>query len=197
MHPAHHGLTGNEWWVQRDGKWDEVDVSRDQGYKIIDAPKRPGVSPANLMVSTLGEWTKSANPRAKSVALGTGNPIPVAYAGHHADGAYWYDSSINEFTTSTYYAPRLASWVKAFNRSTLANFQKPEWTLTVPPEQLILANRDDDPNERSGKNNTFPHSYAAESRPASGGSSPTQYSVWWDGTPLKDEALLALAAKDA
>jgi predicted AlkP superfamily pyrophosphatase or phosphodiesterase len=194
MHPARHGLTGNEWWVEKDGKWGEVDVSRDERYKVIDAPKRPGVSPAKLLVSTLGEWTKSSNPHAKSVALGTGNPIPMAYAGHHADAAYWYDSSINEFTTSTYYAPRLASWVAAFNRHALASFQKPEWTLTVAAEEVKLANRDDDPNERFGRNNTFPHSYAAESRPASGGSSPIEYSAWWDGTPLKDEALLALAA---
>jgi predicted AlkP superfamily pyrophosphatase or phosphodiesterase len=194
MHPAHHGLTGNEWWVQKDGKWGEVDVSRDERYKVIDAPKRKGISPAELLASTLGEWTKNESPRAKSVALGTGNPIPVAYAGHHADAAYWYDSSINEFTTSTYYAPRLASWVDAFNKRALSGFQKPVWNLTVPAGEVSLANRDDDPNERFGRNNTFPHSYAAESRPASGGSSPTEYSAWWDGTPLKDEALLALAA---
>jgi hypothetical protein len=81
MFPAHHGLTGNEWWVEKDGKWGEIDVSRDDGYKVLDAPKRPGISPKNLLVSTLGEWTKSADSRSKSVSLGTGNPIPVAYAG--------------------------------------------------------------------------------------------------------------------
>lgn len=195
MNPAHHGLTANEWWVEKDGKWGEVDVSRDEHYKLIDAPNKHGISPANMLVSTLGEWTKRANPHAKSVALGTGNPIPVAYAGHHADAAYWYDSTINEFTTSTYYASRLAPWVEAFNKGALAAFQKPAWTLTVPADQVSLANADDDPNERFGRNNTFPHIYASESRSASGGSVPTQYSVWWDGTPLKDEALLALAAK--
>jgi predicted AlkP superfamily pyrophosphatase or phosphodiesterase len=194
MHPSHHGLTGNEWWVEKDGKWSELDVSRDVRYKVVDAPKRQGISPKNLLVSTLGEWTKSSNRHAKSVSLGTGNPIPVAYAGHHADAVYWYDSSINEFTTSTYYAPRLAPWVETFNKHALASFQKPVWVLTVPADEVRLANPDDDPNERSGKNNTFPHGYAAESRPASGGSSPTEYSEWWDGTPLKDEALLALAA---
>jgi predicted AlkP superfamily pyrophosphatase or phosphodiesterase len=195
MNPAHHGLTANEWWVEKDGKWGEVDVSWDEHYKLIDAPNRHGISPANMLVSTLGEWTKSANPHAKSVALGTGNPIPVAYAGHHADAAYWYDSTINEFTTSTYYAPRLAPWVEAFNKGALAGFQKPAWILTVPADQVSLANPDDDPNENFGRNNTFPHIYASESRSASGGSAPTQYSVWWDRTPLKDEALLALAAK--
>jgi predicted AlkP superfamily pyrophosphatase or phosphodiesterase len=195
MNPAHHGLTGNEWWVEKDGKWGEIDVSQDKRYKVIDAPKRQGVSAVNLLAPTLGEWTKSVNPRAKSVALGTGNPIPVAYAGHHANAAYWYDASINEFTTSTYYATKLAPWVAAFNKGALASFQKRVWTLTVPDEQLSLAAPDDDPNERFGRNNTFPHAYAAEARPASGGTLPTEFSVWWDGTPLKDEALLALAAK--
>jgi len=86
MNPAHHGLTGNEWWVEKDGKWGEIDVSQDKRYKVIDAPKRQGVSAVNLLAPTLGEWTKSVNPRAKSVALGTGNPIPVAYAGATAKG---------------------------------------------------------------------------------------------------------------
>ena len=27
MNPAHHSLTGNEWWVEKDGKWRERDVS--------------------------------------------------------------------------------------------------------------------------------------------------------------------------
>jgi predicted AlkP superfamily pyrophosphatase or phosphodiesterase len=151
MSPAHHGLTANEWWVEKNGKWGEVDVSMDDRYKVLDAPKRPGVSPNNMLVSTLGEWTKSADSRSKSVSLGTGNSIPVAYAGHHADAVYWYDSSINEFTSSTYYASSIAPWIAAFNRNELPVFQKPAWTLTVPPDQIHLADQDDDPNENFGR----------------------------------------------
>jgi len=115
--------------------------------------------------------------------------------GHHADAAYWYDSSINEFTSSTYYTSSIAPWIATFNKNELPSFQKLAWTLTVPAQQIHLAYLDDDPNENFGRNNTFPHLYAAESRPARGGDLPTEYSRWWDGTPLKDEALLALAAK--
>jgi predicted AlkP superfamily pyrophosphatase or phosphodiesterase len=67
--------------------------------------------------------------------------------------------------------------------------------LTVPPQFVPLANPDSDVHENFGKNFTFPHIYAAESRSARGGGAPQEYSRWFDQTPLKDEALLALAAK--
>jgi hypothetical protein len=124
-----------------------------------------------------------------------GGRIPVAYAGHHADAAYWYDSTINEFTTSSCYAKALAPWIASFNATEFAAFQMPEWTLTVPPQYVALANPDADVHENFGRNFTFPHIYAAESRSARGGGAPQEYSRWFDGTPLKDEALLELAAK--
>ncbi len=195
MFPAHHGLTANEWWTSNKGVWAEVDVSADETYKTLDAPSLPGVSPKNLLSTTLGEWIKAANPRAKAVSLGTGNPVPIAYAGHKSDGAYWYNSSINEFTTSTYYTPQLPPWVKTFNRDELARYQKPAWTLTVPSDFLRLSHPDATPPENCGHYTTFPHVYALEASSPCGARPPKQYSRWFDGTPLKDAALFALAAR--
>jgi hypothetical protein len=72
-----------EWWVQTNSKWGDADVSRDDLYKVLDAAKTPGLSPKNKLARTLGEWTKSVDPRSKSAALGTGSAFPTR--GNSAD----------------------------------------------------------------------------------------------------------------
>ena len=196
MYPSHHGLTANEWWErQKDGSWGEIDVAVDTRYQTLETPGRPGASPSNMLAATLGEWIKASDPNARSVALGTGNRIPVAYAGHHADDVYWYDSTSNEFTSSSYYAPAITPWVATFNKNNLPQFEKPIWRLTVPSSRIHLALPDATSTENFGRNNVFPHIYAAESRSPNGGSPSTPYGQWFTNTPMKDEALFALAAK--
>ncbi len=55
MFPSHHGLTGNEWWVNNKGTWGEVDVSADNRFTLLDQPARHGPSPHNMTATTLGE----------------------------------------------------------------------------------------------------------------------------------------------
>jgi predicted AlkP superfamily pyrophosphatase or phosphodiesterase len=66
--------------------------------------------------------------------------------------------------------------------------------LTVPANEAGLANPDATPYENGGRHNTFPHAYADESRSAAAGSPPMPYREWFAATPMKDEALLELAA---
>lgn len=191
MYPSHHGLTANEWWVERDGKWREIDVSDDSAHRIVGAgAERVGASPRNLQAETLGEWIKRSNADARSIALGTGTAIPIAYAGHRSDGAFWFDSRLNQFTTSTFYADALPAWIVAFNRSELPKFEKDTWELTVAAEFRKLApSAARSYNSRSAK---FPHRYQEES--TDGGHSIT-LPQWFASTPLKDEALFALASR--
>ncbi len=128
------------------------------------------------------------------VALGTGNPISVAYGGQQADAVYWFDESTGFFTSSTYYGPVILPWVSAFNSHELPKYEKQSWTLSVPTGDIGLANPDATSYENHGKHNTFPHDYASESRLDARGGVPKPYSQWFDTTPMKDEALLGLAA---
>jgi predicted AlkP superfamily pyrophosphatase or phosphodiesterase len=191
MYPSHHGLTANEWWTFSNGKWASIDVTDDANYKLLGDPASVGASPKYLMTTTLGEWVKQADPQSKSIALGTGNRIPIAYAGHHADGAYWFDSAINQFTTSTYYVQAPANWVKTFNETELAGFEQKTWTLAVPPQFVSLAAPEVTLKGQSQK--PFPHVYENESLTKT--SQPVPYPRWFDGTPMKDEALFALATR--
>jgi predicted AlkP superfamily pyrophosphatase or phosphodiesterase len=194
LFPSHHGLTANEWWVRLpNGKWGETEVVQDEGETIFDTPARHGVSPRFLTATTLGEWIKAANPQARSVTLGTGEGISVAYAGHNADAVYWYAPSSNIFTTSSYYAPSIAPWVVDFNRRELSKYEKPVWSLSVTGGAIQLADPDNTATENHGKNNVFPHVYARESNSVTGLKRP--YGAWFDNTPLKDEALFALVIR--
>jgi arylsulfatase A-like enzyme len=190
MHPSHHGLTANEWWVNRDGKWQEIDVSDDSAYRIVGAgAERIGASPKNLQAETLGEWIKRSSGDAKSIALGTGTSIPIAYAGHRCDGAYWFDSRLNQFTTSTFYADALPEWIVAFNQSELPEYEKHAWELTVPAKfQGLSQTVASSYNHKAAR---FPHRYSEESNVEGRSITPAR---WFAGTPLKDEALFALAS---
>jgi predicted AlkP superfamily pyrophosphatase or phosphodiesterase len=195
MYPSHHGLTANEWWLSQKGIWGEADVSADEHFSMLDEPTRRGVSPLNMKATTLGEWVKASNPLSKSVALGTGNPIPVAYAGRNADAVYWYDSASDSFTSSTFYSAVAKPWVAAFNVEQLPKYQSRVWALTVPLSLVGLAKPDATSYENRGLHNTLPHDYAAESELDQRGGTSASYSRWFATTPMKDEALLGLAAE--
>lgn len=195
MYPSHHGLTANEWWQNQKGTWGEVDVAADDRFTLLDEPLRPGVSPHNMTATTLGEWLKASNPHSKSVALGTGNTIPIAYGGSQSDAVYWYDSSSGHFTSSTFYSASVKPWVAAFNAERLPKYQPHVWALTVPLSLVGLADPDATSYENRGRHNTFPHDFAAESGLDARGGVPTTYSRWFASTPMKDEALLGLAAE--
>lgn len=193
MFPSHHGLTANEWWLKRNGTWKEVDVTDDDGVHILGSPEtRVGASPKFLLATTLGEWIKKADPQAKSIAVGTGTNIPIAYAGRLSDGAFWFDSGLNQFTTSTFYAKNLPTWITAFNQDALPQFEHSSWNLIVPSKYIVLA----DSKKRSFNHPnslTFPHIYANESTSRQG--TPVTLTHWFAGTPMKDEALFAFAAR--
>jgi predicted AlkP superfamily pyrophosphatase or phosphodiesterase len=192
MFPSHHGLVANEYWTQRDGKWVSVDFSNDPNFQILEDPAAVGASPRLMLAKSVGEWVKEADPHAKAIALGSDNDIPVAYAGHECDGMYVFDSTANKFTTSTFYSSSIADWVKTFNRNELPVYQKRSWDLTVPKRFVSLAN----PKStyiHGRMNPHFPHVYENESTSRPDHRQP--YAAWFASTPLKDEALFALATR--
>ena len=193
MFPSHHGYTANEWWVDKgDGHWGEMEVDDDPHYALLGEPDRLGQSPRYLLATTLGEWTKAQDPRAKAIALGTGTHIPVAYAGAKGDAAYWFDARSGRFTSSTCYGPTILPWVDAFNRDDLAKYESKTWTLTLTPRQARYALAPA-AFENHGRDYRFPHVYADEAQHVA--KPPQAYADWFASTPMKDEALFALATR--
>lgn len=192
-HPSTHGMSANEWWVLREGRWTWVDAAADDREKIVGAEDRRGPSARNLLVPTLGESVKAADPAAKAISLSTGNSIAVVYGGRDSDGVYWFDSDSGRFVTSTYYRSALPPWVADINQSDLLTNKPGVWETVAGPDARRLADPDASPVENEGKNAVFPHRFETERAPDV--EDDVALNRWFAGTPLKDDALVALAKR--
>lgn len=88
--PAHTGIIANSW----------IDQSVTTGPKVVycaeDVSKRTAgskdyvASPVNLLVPTLGEWIKKANPAARNIAVSGKDRGALMMGGHDIDQVYWW-----------------------------------------------------------------------------------------------------------
>jgi len=128
-HPSATGIVANSWY-DRDTK--------KSAYCVFDPagriPQRDGQprGPANLKVTTFGEWLKAANPGSRTYAVSAKDRGAITMAGHDPDGVFWWDDE-NGFTT---YVPKGTSDldrlepVAAFNKAFFASWKKsgaPGW----------------------------------------------------------------------
>lgn len=129
-HPSATGVIANNWHDRTTGK--DMYCVFDPAYPV---PGREGEGrgPANLKVSTLGEWMKQANPAARAFGVSGKDRAAIMMTGHNPDGVFWWDDG-NGFTTSvpagTTAEARLAP-VAGFNQSLFSHWQKvpPRWQL--------------------------------------------------------------------
>ena len=112
--PAMSGVIGNEWIDRNSGK--TVTSVTDASVQLLGGSENPtGSSPRRMLVSTLGDELKMADPRTKVVGISLKDRSAILPAGHMADGAFWFDNNSGAFVSSTYYFPDLPTWVKEFN----------------------------------------------------------------------------------
>ena len=96
----------------------KVYCAEDSGTTLVGGPVGPGMSPRNLMGSTLGDELRLATGfQSKVVAISLKDRASIMPGGHTANAAYWYDVANGHFVTSTYYMQTLPSWVAAFDQA--------------------------------------------------------------------------------
>lgn len=88
--PAHTGIIANSW----------IDQTVTTGPKVVycaeDVSKRTAgsrdyvASPVHLLVPTLGEWMKKANPAARNIAVSGKDRGALMMGGHDIDQVYWW-----------------------------------------------------------------------------------------------------------
>jgi len=120
-YPNVHGIIGNEWY---DPSLHRIfycveDPTTKLVSEIDRASETPGVSPHNLLGSTLGDELRAATDfRSKVVSISLKDRAAILMGGHSASAAYWGGSG--SFATSTYYMPTLPAWVAQFNENSSA-----------------------------------------------------------------------------
>ncbi len=160
--PSGHGIVGNDWIDPKTGAF--VYNTEDERHHLIGRRPKPhsGVSPRNLLGSTIGDELVLSNAGKSRVFSVSGKDRGAILPGGHAGKAFWYSKSSGQFVTSTYYYDAYPEWVTAWNAAKPADrYRGKEWELLQPLQSYTAKNLDDRPYEADFQDlgRTFPHRY--------------------------------------
>jgi len=189
-HPSATGIIANNWRDPATGK--DVYCMLDPAHPVPG--RSEGRGPANLRVSTLGEWMRSANPASRTVAVSGKDRGAITMAGHDPAGVFWWDFE-RDFTTSVpagaQEAERLAP-VASLNAAIDARWRKaaPVWKVADPA--CVVP-----PQTRRYGNLEVTHSVppAGFETPKRGGDfrADAKFNAWFRATPTFDEIVIEAA----
>jgi predicted AlkP superfamily pyrophosphatase or phosphodiesterase len=142
--PAINGITGNVWWDNE--KQRSVYCTEDKTVKTVGSNTTLGeMSPANMLVTTIcDELRLATNFRSKVIGISIKDRGGILPAGHSANAAYWYDNTVGDWITSTYYMNELPKWVKDFNGKKLVDkYYEQGWNTLYPINTYVQSTTDD------------------------------------------------------
>ncbi len=160
--PSHHGIVANDWINPKSGAF--VYNTEDERHHLIGKEPKAhrGVSPRNLLGSTIGDEMVFANAGKSRVFSVSGKDRGAILPGGHAGKAFWYSKSSGEFVTSSYYYAAYPDWVAAWNADKpVDRFRGRKWELLQPRDSYFAKDLDDRPYEANfgDLGRTFPHRY--------------------------------------
>lgn len=126
--PAIHGIAGNDWW--EGGKY--FYCTDDKTVMPVGGSVKWGqMSPRSLLTTTITDELRLAtNFRSRVYGVSLKDRSSIYPAGHTPNGAFWFDDSTGNFSTSTYYTQQLPEWVSRFNARRLADsILSKDWEL--------------------------------------------------------------------
>lgn len=192
-HPSHHGIIANEWFDRAAGE--PVYAADDPLAVPVLASASPvkldGRSPRQLERSTLGDWLKEQEPKARVFSVALKDRSAVMMGGQAPDRAYWYQPEVAGFGSSSWYADAapLPAWVGAFNATDPAYKRfAGGWTRVMDAAAYLRSGPDRVEAESDGVKTEFPHVYD-DGTPASRAAFAKQ--ILW--TPFGDEMTVAFA----
>jgi hypothetical protein len=155
--PSMHGIIANDWFDKNTRKG--VNCVEDAAEKGVGGEgARGGVSPRKFIGSNFSDQMR-LHYGSKVIGISMKDRGAVLPTGKKPAGAYWFDSKIGEFITSTYYTNELPGWVKEFNgRKLPASFVGQTWDRLLAAKEYRYA--DDAPGEGLLSDETkpvFPH----------------------------------------
>ncbi len=179
--PGHAALLSGQFPVHSGIATNATGVNGSAAAPLLTGgPSDPGASPDRFRATTLIDWLTTAGrpPRILSVSRkDRGAILPV---GRARGPVYWYTST-GQFTTSTYYADTLPTWLRRFNDRHLPwQYAGQSWTplygssVYAEPDSVIA--------ENGGRDLWFPHRMPRDV--AAADTAITQY-PWMDQITLQ------------
>ncbi len=157
--PALNGIVANDWI--ENSTMEKVYCVEDKTVKSVGSISDNGLmSPKNLVASTIADELRLAT-NLKSRCFGVSiKDRGAILPGGHLGQAYWYDSEIGGFITSTFYRNDLPKWAQRFNNSEpVRRYFKQDWNLFLDASKYSASRIDSSRYEGFYKQggNTFPH----------------------------------------
>lgn len=119
-----------------------------------------GASPFRFRGTTLIDWLMAADPRSRALSVSRKDRGAILPIGRSKQAVFWYGLD-GRFTTSTWYADTLPTWLERFNARRLPQqFTGTSWTLLRDATQYV--EKDSVPVESDGRNFMFPHALPAD-----------------------------------
>ncbi len=156
--PAINGITGNYWWDNQEMR--SVYCTEDKSVKTVGSSSTLGLmSPKNMFVTTIcDELRLATNFRSKVIGVSPKDRGSILPAGHSANAAYWYDNTVGDWITSTYYMNDLPKWVKDFNSQKLVDkYYAKGWDLLYPANTYLQSSADEKKYEGKPFGKGFPY----------------------------------------
>lgn len=160
--PAISGITGNVWWDREQMR--SVYCTEDRTVNTVGSNSALGKqSPRNLLVSTIGDELRLAtNFRSKVIGIAIKDRGGILTTGYSANAAYWYDNSVGDWITSTYYMTALPQWVSSFNSQKLVDkYYQQGWDLLYPAATYIQSTSGEKKYMAKPFGNAFPYDLKA------------------------------------
>jgi predicted AlkP superfamily pyrophosphatase or phosphodiesterase len=160
--PSAHGIVGNDWINPATGSF-VYNTEDDRHHILGQEPKaHQGVSPRNLLSTTIGDELVISNAGRSRVFSVSGKDRGAILPGGHGGKAFWYSKSTGHFVTSSYYYDAYPSWVEAWNATApVETYRGKSWELLDEKSSYVAAELDDRPFEAEvlSLGRTFPHPY--------------------------------------
>lgn len=156
--PAISGISGNFWWDKEQMR--SVYCTEDKSVNTVGSSSALGkMSPKNLLVTTIcDELRLATNFRSKVVGIAIKDRGGILPAGHSANAAYWYDNTVGDWITSTYYMNELPKWVNNFNTQKLVDkYYQQGWNLLYPATTYVQSTSDEKSYEGKPFGDKFPY----------------------------------------
>lgn len=192
VHPTRAGIPANVW---REGTGTDryaVNNVVDPNHALVGVSGLPGASPSVLRRGGLADWVLAQDSEARIIAVSAKDRGAVLMGGKTTGEVYWFNSQVGRFVTSTFYKDKNPGWLDDFNTGTLETYRADSvWSSTIPGGSEGLSSPDTASFEGDGVNTFFPHRYSQE-RIDPG---MDDFFLWFEGTPMLDNATLDLAQR--
>ncbi len=155
----------------------------------VGDPKSPligsrdgGASPFRFRGTTVTDWLTTGDPKTRALSVSAKDRGAILPIGRSKQQVFWYANN-GIFTTSTWYADTLPTWLTHFNGRALArNHAGSEWRPLLGPSEY--SEPDSVTAEIDGKEIAFPHRFPPDS---------ARTALLLRFTPMVDELTAAVA----